>query len=47
MPRVLIVEDDEAMAVALEDGFAYEGFEVRRAQDGVEGLKRATEATPT
>ena len=46
MPRVLIVEDDEAMAVALQDGFAYEGFEVRRAQDGLEGLKLATEGNP-
>jgi DNA-binding response OmpR family regulator len=46
MPRVLIVEDDEAMAVALEDGFTYEGFEVRRAQDGVSGLKLATESNP-
>ena len=32
MPRVLIVEDDEAMAVALRDGFAYEGYEVRAGQ---------------
>jgi DNA-binding response OmpR family regulator len=46
MPRVLIVEDDEAMAVAPEDGFTYEGFEVRRAQDGVSGLKLATESNP-
>jgi DNA-binding response OmpR family regulator len=46
MPRVLIVEDDEAMAVALRDGFTYEGYEVRLAQDGVGGLKMATEGNP-
>jgi DNA-binding response OmpR family regulator len=43
MPRVLIIEDDEAMAVALRDGFSYEGYEVRVAADGVEGLKLASE----
>ena len=29
MPSVIIVEDDEAMAVALNDGFRYEGFDVK------------------
>jgi DNA-binding response OmpR family regulator len=43
MPRVLIVEDDEAMAVALRDGFAYEGYEVKLATDGAEGLRLAEE----
>ncbi len=43
MPKVLIVEDDEAMAVALRDGFAYEGYEVRLERDGAAGLKAATE----
>ena len=41
MPRVLIVEDDEAMAVALEDGFAYEGFSVKVARDGASGMRTA------
>jgi len=41
MPRVLIVEDDEAMAVALRDGFTYEGYDVRVAMDGAEGLRLA------
>ncbi len=40
--KVLIVEDDEAMAVALRDGFDYEGYEVATARDGVAGLERAT-----
>jgi DNA-binding response OmpR family regulator len=43
MPRVLIVEDDEAMAVALRDGFRYEGFEVIQARDGVAALRAAAE----
>jgi two-component system alkaline phosphatase synthesis response regulator PhoP len=43
MPSVLIVEDDEAMAVALRDGFAYEGYDVRLARDGAAGLQLAVE----
>jgi len=44
MPSVLVVEDDEAMAVALEDGFKYEGYHVKVARDGAAGLRLATEA---
>ena len=39
---VLIVEDDEAMAVALCDGFASEGARVVRARDGASGLDYAS-----
>ncbi len=39
---VLVVEDDEAMAVALTDGFASEGDHVLRAGDGAKGLELAT-----
>jgi DNA-binding response OmpR family regulator len=46
MSRVLVVEDDEAMAVALKDGFAYEGHEVMVARDGEAGLRMATEDPP-
>ncbi|MEM7051886.1 MAG: response regulator transcription factor [Acidobacteriota bacterium] len=45
-PRVLIVEDDEAMAVALRDGFEYEGYEVIAATDGEAGLTAARERAP-
>ncbi len=38
MRRVLIVEDDEAMAVALQDGFSSEGYEVELVRDGAEAL---------
>ncbi|HSE96761.1 MAG TPA: response regulator transcription factor, partial [Blastocatellia bacterium] len=43
MGRVLIVEDDQAMAVALRDGFEYEGYAVSVARDGAAGLRMATE----
>jgi DNA-binding response OmpR family regulator len=45
--KVLIVEDDEAMAVALHDGFKYEGFEVALARDGAAGLRLATKESPS
>ncbi len=43
MPKVLIVEDDQAMAVALRDGFTYEGYAVQVARDGSAGLRMASE----
>jgi DNA-binding response OmpR family regulator len=46
MATVLIVEDDRAMAVALSDGFTYEGFHVEVATDGEEGLRLAHEGKP-
>ena len=46
MIKVLVVEDDEAMAVALRDGFVYEGYDVSVARDGETGLKMARETSP-
>lgn len=46
MPKVLIVEDDESMAVALRDGFEYEKFNVSLAKDGEQALKLANRLTP-
>ena len=46
MRRVLIIEDDEAMAVALRDGFASEGFAAAVARDGAAGLEMATGDEP-
>jgi DNA-binding response OmpR family regulator len=43
MRKVLIVEDDQAMAVALRDGFTYEGYAVHLARDGAAGLRMASE----
>jgi len=45
-PRVLVVEDDDAMSVALVDGFRYEGYEVAVARDGAEGLDKAHDEEP-
>ena len=44
--RVLIVEDDEAMSIALRDGFQYEGYAVTVAKDGEAGLQLANQEPP-
>jgi two-component system alkaline phosphatase synthesis response regulator PhoP len=41
MSRVLIVEDDEAMGIALRDGFDFEGYEVQLTRDGETALELA------
>jgi two-component system alkaline phosphatase synthesis response regulator PhoP len=46
MTKVLIVEDDQAMALALRDGLVYENFEVEVARDGEKGLQLARECSP-
>ena len=46
MPKVLIVEDDDSMVVALKDGFEFEGFTTVLARDGAEGLTLAREVEP-
>jgi len=42
MSRILVVEDDPAMSVALRDGFEYERYTVDMAADGEDALRRAT-----
>lgn len=44
--RILVVEDDHAMAVGLRDGIAFEGYEVLYADNGEEGLRLARESSP-
>jgi DNA-binding response OmpR family regulator len=44
MPRILIVEDDVAIAIALEDDLRLEGYEVEVARDGEVAIKHAREA---
>jgi DNA-binding response OmpR family regulator len=44
--KVLIVEDDDSMAVALREGFAFEGFDVAVAKDGASALKAAGDHPP-
>ena len=39
---ILVIEDDEAMAVALHDGFASERPRAARARDGANSLDLAT-----
>jgi two-component system alkaline phosphatase synthesis response regulator PhoP len=46
MHRILVVEDDRAMAVALRDGLEYEGYQVTTAVDGEAGLQMAQATDP-
>ena len=39
MPKILIIEDDNAIRMALEDDFNYEGYEVLSAKTGKVGLE--------
>lgn len=41
MPRILIVEDDAAIAIALEDDLRLEGYEVEVVHNGEAAIKRA------
>jgi len=43
---ILVVEDDRAMAVALRDGFEFDGYEVVSAGNGVTALELASERKP-
>jgi DNA-binding response OmpR family regulator len=45
MSRILIVEDDRAIAVALEDDLRLEGYDVQVARDGEAALAAARAAT--
>ena len=45
LQQILIVEDEPDMALGLKHNFEYEGYEVRVARDGSEGLDAAL-ATP-
>jgi DNA-binding response OmpR family regulator len=43
MPRILVVEDEPAIALGLEDDLRMEGYEVELANDGVTGSRRGQE----
>jgi two-component system alkaline phosphatase synthesis response regulator PhoP len=43
MTRILIVEDEESILMALEDNLKLEGYEVESAKDGPQGLALAKE----
>lgn len=44
MPRVLLIEDEEALGEALEYQLTREGYEIERVTDGLDGLKRFASA---
>lgn len=46
MAKVLIVEDDDSMSVALRDGFEYEKYAVSLAKDGESALRMASRVAP-
>jgi DNA-binding response OmpR family regulator len=45
MTRILVVEDDPAIALGLEDDLTLEGYEIEIVKDGEAGVTRAREGT--
>src|ERR1700757_250939 len=45
-PRVLVIEDDEDIAQALQRSLRMEGYEVRIAADGLQGIEQARAFVP-
>jgi DNA-binding response OmpR family regulator len=43
MTRILVIEDDAAIAMGLQDDLAMDGYHVEVARDGLEGLRLAKE----
>ena len=43
MTRILIIEDEKAIRMALEDDFIAEGFQVDSANTGTLGLQKGSE----
>jgi two-component system alkaline phosphatase synthesis response regulator PhoP len=46
MPRILIVDDEPSIVLALKDELVFEGFEVDSASDGPSALEKAREFKP-
>lgn len=46
MKKILIIEDEELIRMALEDDFRLEGYEVDTAADGNSGLEKALNVEP-
>ncbi len=43
MEKILVIEDEESILMALEDNLRLEGYEVSSAKDGLQGLSAAKE----
>ncbi len=43
MAKILIIEDEESILMALEDNLGMEGYDVSSARDGLEGFTKAQE----
>lgn len=43
MKKILIIEDEEAIRMALEDDFRLENYEVYVSSDGIDGLSKASD----
>jgi len=46
MARILVIEDDASLRKVYATILAKEGFDVRTANDGTDGLRQANELTP-
>ena len=46
MPRILIVDDEPSIVLALKDELVFEGFEVDSVSDGLAALERARKFNP-
>jgi two-component system, OmpR family, alkaline phosphatase synthesis response regulator PhoP len=46
MEKILIIEDEESILMALEDNLRLEGYEVSSAKDGPRGFSLAIEQAP-
>jgi two-component system alkaline phosphatase synthesis response regulator PhoP len=46
MPRILIVDDEPSIVLAVRDELIFEGYEVQSAADGPAGLQKAREWKP-
>jgi two-component system alkaline phosphatase synthesis response regulator PhoP len=44
--RILVVEDEPSLSMAIRDELEFEGFEASVAEDGLHGLERILEDTP-
>ena len=46
METILIIEDDSSMLIGLKDNFELKGYNVKTAQNGESGLRKALEENP-